>query len=157
MAEEPDEPADGRRPGWPPRGIAISLLISMAAWLLFGAPGNGGQDVPVPGVRDGWSLRLGRQVADARCGWEGNWAALEYVAERPTRIGESLRVQPGDRWEFESADEAYDLHLALTGSPAPGSPQEGMDEVELADSLQDVPANWRYGGRTACVGDRYGS
>ncbi|SFC37891.1 hypothetical protein [Streptomyces aidingensis] len=152
MPEDPSETERGG--GWrPPRGIAVSLLISMATWILFGTPlGSGGSGgTGAPRSAGDWVYLPGGQAGDARCGFDGNWAALEFEGAGQTRVGPDLAVQPGDRWEFENAWEAQDYLAALAGSPLPGSPQEGLTEQELAVRLQDAPANWRHGGRTSCV------
>ncbi|WP_165985850.1 hypothetical protein [Streptomyces sp. YIM 98790] len=150
MPEEPSETEYGG--GWrpPPRGIALSLLLSMATLIIFGIPtDNGGTGAPRSA--GDWTYVPGGHADTARCGFGPGWAALEFRGESMTRIGPDLAVQPGDRWEFETAWEAQDYLAALAGSPLPGSPQEGLSERELAARLQDAPANWRHGGRTSCV------
>ncbi|NJP65077.1 hypothetical protein [Streptomyces spiramenti] len=146
----PDETSAERSRSWPPRGIAVSVLISMGAWMVFGSPG-GEPRTPPEQTLDGWRVVPGQTAEEARCGYQGEWAVLEYVAGPPTRVGEDLFVQSGDRWEFEDDWEAANLQVAIVGDPLPGSPQEGMDAFDLADRLQSAPADWRHGGRTACV------
>jgi hypothetical protein len=121
----------------------------MGAWLLFGTPG-GNSPNPGPQLVGDWRLIPASEADAARCRFEGGWAALEYQGESDFRI-EDLRVQPGDRWEFEDGWEAANMQWALAGEPVPGSPQEDMSQVDLAERMQDAPANWSHGGRTGCV------
>ncbi len=122
----------------------------MGAWMFFGSPGSD-SSTPSPQTLSGWRLTPGQQEEEPRCGYEGGWAVLDFVGETTDRVGEDLFVQPGDRWEFEDGWEAANLQLALAGEPVPGSPQENMDAFDLAERLQSAPADWRHGGRTACV------
>lgn len=128
----------------------MSVLVSMGAWLFFGSPGGSGQD-PSSQVMDGWRLIPGQQADTPRCRFEGGWAALEYQGDSLAQVGQDLHVQPGERWEFEDGWEAANVQWALAGDPVPDSPQEDMTEIELAERLQNAPAHWDYGERTACV------
>ncbi|MCE7082285.1 hypothetical protein [Streptomyces sp. ST2-7A] len=148
MPDDPSEPRNGARP---PRGVALSLLISMGAWLFFGSPMGGNRGGPLEESAGGWVVLPADRSEGSRCGWDGTWAILRYQGAEPDRVGEDLAVQPGDRWEFENGWEAAEWLRALAGEPLPGAPQEGMDAEEIAEFLQSAPATWRYGGRTACV------
>jgi hypothetical protein len=146
-----DEPSEERAGAWPPRGIALSILVSMGAWLFFGSPigGSGGRG-PAPQAVGDWELIPGDRSDAPRCGFAGDWAVLEYRAEAMGRVGEDLSVQPGDRWEFEDGWEAANVLWALAGDPVPGSPQEDMTEAEIAGRMQSAPAHWDE-NRTGCV------
>ncbi|MQS09768.1 hypothetical protein [Streptomyces alkaliphilus] len=123
----------------------------MGAWLIFGSPMSGGGGGIPEEAAGGWVALPADRSEGSRCGWDGTWGILQYRGAQPTRVGEDLSVQPGDRWEFENGWEAADWLRALAGEPLPGAPQEGMGVAEIAEFLQSAPATWRYGGRTACV------
>lgn len=115
----------------------------MGVWLFFGSPtGGGGGAGPAPQAVGDWRLTPGRQVDEPRCGFTGDWARLEYRAEVAGRVGEDLSLHPGDRWEFEDGWEAANIMWALAGEPVPGSPQEEMSDVEIAERLQAASAYW---------------
>ncbi|MDB1089179.1 hypothetical protein PJ985_16580 [Streptomyces sp. ACA25] len=156
-----DEPPEQRRGAWPPRGVALSLLISMGAWLLFGSPmGGSGPSEPLAESAAGWQLIPGSRSEIARCDFQGGWAALEYRRGQQTRVGEDLLVQQGDRWEFEDPWRASDILWVLGGEQTTRGPAPAeLTELEVAEELQSAPSHWRFGSRTACVlnGDSTGA
>lgn len=123
----------------------------MGVWLFFGSPvGGGGGQGPAPQAVGEWRLVPGAHADQELCGFEGNWAVLEYRPTTSGRVGQDLAVQPGDRWEFEDAWEAAYVMWALAGDPVPGSPQEHMTEIDISEQMQSAPAVWND-NRTGCV------
>jgi 2-polyprenyl-6-methoxyphenol hydroxylase-like FAD-dependent oxidoreductase len=113
----------------------------MGVWLFFGSPvGGGGGQGPAPQAVGEWRLVPGAHADKELCGFEGNWAVLEYRPTTSGRVGQDLAVQPGDRWEFEDAWEAAYVMWALL-FPQDELPLQGADRTpETLHHLADKAA-----------------